>query len=110
MVDAAITVSWDSDKLSNVERQRGFPFVDQNTTYGQSATGPARSTLKRPEVREAICASERANDDNGPDRRFVCYIVRHLHTQREKERRRERELAARYHSRIVGIVGLHPPN
>jgi len=62
MVDAAITVSWDSDKLSNVERQRGFPFVDQNTTYGQSATGPARSTLKRPEVREAICASERASE------------------------------------------------
>lgn len=74
--------------MSNERRQRGFPFVDQNTTYGQS--GPVRSALKRPEVREAICASERASDDNGPDRRFVCYIVRHLHTQREKERKRER--------------------
>jgi hypothetical protein len=28
---------------------------------------------------------------------------------REREREREREIA-RYHSRIVGIVRLHPPN
>lgn len=85
-------LSWDSEAVEcrTIDDSADFRLSIKTRHTDNQRAGPVRSALKRPEVREAICASERTSDDNGPDRQFVRYIVRHLHTQREKERKRER--------------------
>lgn len=98
-------------KLSNVEQPGDTARISvcrwKHNIRDNQRAGPARSALKRPEVRGAICASERATI---MDRIVDSYVTSSATCTRQRERKREREIAARYHSRIVGIVGLHPPN
>jgi len=102
-------VSWDSD--ANVEAE-DFRLSIKNG--GQSVTESGLKRPDKPRYGEVICACERPSTIM--DRIVDSYVHRPPPAYREKqkegregEREREREIA-RYHSRIVGIVRLHPPN